>query len=109
LPCRLRIEVRKGDDLATRSAIPQPLADDSLHRQFGPLNIVNANPDPVRVPEIELGKVRMKVLLFAVLIYALHASFEHRIEIFHGVRMHKTAAGDVFAVNVVDAFVPPER
>jgi len=45
-----------------------------LERPRGPLLIVDASRDAVGVPEVEFGKVAVKVLLAAVLI--AHASLE---------------------------------
>jgi hypothetical protein len=65
----LRLVVGRSGRAATRSAIPEPLADDAGHGPLGPLYVIDADADPVRVPEIELRKVSVKVLLLAVLIY----------------------------------------
>jgi hypothetical protein len=42
------------------------------------------------VAEIELSNVAVRVLLAAMLIDALHATLEHRVEAFNGIRVDET-------------------
>ena len=48
---------------STSRSIGQPLADDTGKRPIGAHGIVSSKPDPVVIPEIELRKVAMQVLL----------------------------------------------
>ena len=48
-------------------SISEALPDDALQRHLGSLGIVRAQPDAEAIPEIELGKVAMQMLLSAVL------------------------------------------
>src|ERR1700681_1766461 len=66
----------------TSGAVRQALADDSFERALGALHIVHAEPHAVAIPEIEFRQVAVQVLLGAMLIHALHATLEDRIEAF---------------------------
>jgi len=63
--------------LVSRS-IGEPFPDFTTDRAIGPLDIVNAESDPIIVPEIELGKVTMKVFLAYVLIDPIDPALENR-------------------------------
>ncbi len=70
-----------------RPPIGKPLAFDARHSAVSALSIVHAKCNAVAVPEVELGKVAVKVLLPAMLIDALHSALEDREVAFDGVRM----------------------
>jgi len=53
-------------------------------------HVINAKPNAVIVPEIELHKIPMQMLLFAVLISAAHSAFENREVAFNGVGVNIT-------------------
>jgi hypothetical protein len=94
-----------------RISIGEPLADDASNRAFGASIIVDAEGGAIAVPEIELGKVAVKVLLAAMLIDAFHPAFEDGKEAFDGVGRYHTAIigfADIFLLAVVDALVAGE-
>jgi|SRR5271165_5333456 len=62
--------------LAASRSIGQSLAGGTAQRAIGPFNIINAESNPVAVPEIELGQITMKVPLGAMLIDPDHAALE---------------------------------
>ena len=62
--------------------ISQPLADDAFERAISALSVVDAEFDTVRISEIELREIAVKMLFAAVLIDALHAALEDRIVAF---------------------------
>jgi len=61
-----------------RRPISQTLSNDALYGAFSSLNVVYAQPNTIAIAEIELREIAMQVLLFAVLIHALHAALEDR-------------------------------
>ena len=83
--------------------IGQALARDALDRNFRAVGIAVAEPDAVIVAEIIFRQVAMQMLLFAVLIDALHAAFEDREETFR--RIGVNIAASVFLRGVLDRFV----
>src|SRR5437899_1424112 len=99
-----------GHSVMSRS-IGEPLADDTFQRAFGAAHVVYAQLGAVAIAEIELGKIAVQVLLFAVLINADHAALENRKIAFGGVGMR--LAADIFLRRVVHGFVAgklgPER
>jgi hypothetical protein len=50
-----------------RPAVGETLADDALQRPRSPRRVIDAQRDAVRVPEVELSGVAVKVLLRAML------------------------------------------
>lgn len=67
--------------------IREPLstgADDSAVRA---LLVVNSALDSVRIAEVKLRKITMKVLFAAVLVNAFHAALEDRVIAFRRVRV----------------------
>ena len=85
----------------TRPPIGQALALDARKGLGGAVCIAGAKGGAVVVPEIELAKVAVQVLLAAMMIDALQAALEHRKEeAFNGVRMN--VATDVFLGAVID-------
>src|SRR5712671_4761230 len=86
-----------------RRSIGESLPDDALQRPLSALYIVNAKSNAIAVAEIELGQISVQMLLFAMLIDALHATLEDRIIAFNGVGVGATA--NVFFLAVVDSFV----
>jgi len=60
----------------TNSPICKTLADDSRHKPIGALCIFAAESRAVRIAEIELSDVAVKVLLAAMLVDALHPALE---------------------------------
>ena len=59
-----------------RYSIGQPLALDAPQRPLGTGFVLDAQPRPIVVPEVELSKVAVQVLLGAVLIGTPHAALE---------------------------------
>ena len=66
-------------------SIGEAFADDALERQLCEVNVVDAEPDAEAIPEIELGKVAMQMLLATVLVDAAHPALKDREEVFEGV------------------------
>jgi hypothetical protein len=66
-------------------SISEPLSNDAANRASASLHIINAKSDPVAVPEVELGKIAVKVPLGTVLIDAGHPALEDREKAFDGV------------------------
>src|ERR1700680_3973528 len=62
----------------TSRSIREALANDTLDRPLSAFDVVNPEPHAVAVAEIELGKISVQVLLFAMLIDALHTALEDR-------------------------------
>ena len=56
----------------TRRPIGQTLPNDAFHRAFGALYVIAAEPHAVVIAEIELRQISVQVLLFAMLVDALH-------------------------------------
>ena len=71
-PCRFRLRLwvllfgHTGCGPSMSRSIGEALTDDALECQFGPLHVVEAEPYAKAVPEIELGKVAMQMLLATV-------------------------------------------
>jgi hypothetical protein len=84
--------------LATSPPIGQSLAARTLDRASGALGIVNSELDAVRVAEIELSEVAVKVSLAAMLIDARHTALENAEEAFDGLRVSVAANPFFFAV-----------
>src|SRR5713101_6021429 len=59
---------RLNDHLPTSRSIGESLADYAADRAISALSIINAELDPVTIPEIEFGKVAVQMLLADVLI-----------------------------------------
>jgi hypothetical protein len=70
------------------------------------LGVVNAQPDAVRIAEIELGEIAMQMLLAAVLVGSDHAALEKREIAFCAV--HTRIAARPFFFTMVDALVAGE-
>src|SRR5579859_1256494 len=77
----LRLSPYGGLSVMSRS-IGQPLADCALNRPCGALNVIYAQRNAIGIAEIVFAQIAMQVLFGAVLIDALHAAFEDRIEAF---------------------------
>src|SRR5260370_6028589 len=58
----------------TRRLIGETLPNDALKRPLGALYIVHTKTNTVAISEIELRKISMQVLLFAMLVDAFHAT-----------------------------------
>ena len=72
--------------LALRSRfIGQSLPFDAEQRAVGALDVVDAEPNAIGVPEIKLGQIAVKMLLAAMLIDADHAALENAVIAFDGV------------------------
>jgi hypothetical protein len=86
--------------------IGQPLAFDANDRAVGASHVMIAGFDPVRVTEIELGEIAMKMLLAAMLIDADHPTLEDRVISLNGIGIDLLAAHAVsvavFAARMVD-------
>ena len=70
------------------------------------LSVIDAKPNAVRIPEIELVQIRLQMILAAVLIDADHAALENAKEAFDGVCRGRAAS--IFAVAVVDGLMVGE-
>jgi hypothetical protein len=81
----------------------------ALNRADGALCVVNAELSAVRVAEIELGEVAVKVTLAAVLINAFHATLENRVIALNRVRVdlrtRLAVCVAIFAARVIDNVV----
>lgn len=64
----------------TRPPIREALADDAFHRAKGARLIVDAKCNTIAVSEIKFSEIAMQVFFGAMLINALHAAFENRID-----------------------------
>ena len=80
--------------------IGEALADDALHGQRGALYVVYAQRNAIGIAEVKLAQIPVQVLLFAVLVDALHTAFENRIETFNGVGADDVAFAFREAVHV---------
>jgi hypothetical protein len=66
-------------------SIGEPLAYDTTDRAFSALDIIDAESDPVVMPEIELSEIAVKVLLADVLVGSIDAALKDGKEIFCGI------------------------
>ena len=69
-----------------RQSIGKPLADNYLQRAICTLYVVNSKRRPLTIPEIELSKIAVKVLLGAVLVDTFHSALEDAEIAFDGNR-----------------------
>jgi hypothetical protein len=69
----------------TSRSIGQPLADCTLNRAGGTLNVIYAEPNAVGIAEIELAQISVQMFFTAMLVDALHAALEDRIVALNGV------------------------
>jgi len=78
LPPPTRSEWRLGFDfpLPTSRSIGEPLALGTYERSIGAGLIVDAEPNSVVVPEIELGQIPPQLLLAHMMIHAVDAALE---------------------------------
>ena len=89
--------------------IGEPLADDTGQELVGALGVIDAERHTIAVPEIELGQIPIQVVMAAMLIDTLHATFEDREKALDGVGMDSAIqAGNVLAVHVLDDTVTGE-
>lgn len=84
-------------------SIGEPLTYDTTDRTFGALNIINAEPGPVVVAEIEFCEIAMQVLLTNVLVGSINAALEDREKVFCGVG--RCIAANLFLLGVSDGAV----
>jgi hypothetical protein len=87
-------------------SIGEPFPDDTTDRAIGPPDIVNAQRDPIVMPEIELGEVTVKVLLAHVLIDPINPAFQDREEILGGIG--RCVSPHVLFLSVIDGAVTGE-
>jgi hypothetical protein len=92
--------------LATSPPIGEALSARTLDCPAGALGIVNPELDAIRIAEVELGEVAVKVPLGAVLIDAGHSALEDREIAFNGVGV--SIAAHPFLAPVIDGFVTSE-
>jgi hypothetical protein len=71
-----------------RLPVNQPLSHNACQREFGARNVIEAGLDSMRIAEIELGKVAVKVFFAAMLVDAFHTALENRVIAFDGVRIY---------------------
>ena len=57
------LERRADNSRATSCFLGQALAEAALQREIGASGVVNAQPDKVRIAEIELGQIALQVTL----------------------------------------------
>ena len=86
--------------LRISSLIRESLANDAPKHALGAPLVINAKRDALIIPEIELGKIAVKMALRTVLIDALHATFEDREIALDGVGVNFAAS--VFTAIVAD-------
>ena len=84
-------------------SIGQAFSDDAFQGAFRAPFIVDAQRTAGIIPEIELGKIAVKMFFLAMLINALHAPFENTEIALGGIGVN--VASDVFARRMVDALV----
>ena len=86
-----------------RRTIGQAFANDAFERTIRALHVINAQPDPVAVAKIKLGKIAVQVFFLAMLVNAFHAALEDRIVAFDRVAVNDRTVfrvADVFASGV---------
>jgi hypothetical protein len=76
---------------STSRSIGQPLADNTPYDKIGAGAVVNAEPQAVVVPEVELSSVAVQMGLPAMLVDADHSPLEDAVEAFDGVGVDFTA------------------
>ena len=91
----------------TSCSIGEPLALGPYERPIGAGLIVDAEPNSVVVPEIELGRVAMQVRLADVEVAAVDPALEDREVVFGGVGVPKRTP-HVFLRGVINGTVPRE-
>ena len=69
-----------------RPSIHQALALGALNDPRRARRVIDAKSSAVRISEIELRQIAVKMLFAAMLIHPLHPALEDRIEAFDGVR-----------------------
>ena len=81
--------------------ISEPFPYHSTKEFFGPLSVINASGDALAIAEIKLCQIAVKVIFLAMLIDALHATFEDREKSFHGVSVDgRIGKGNIFALTM---------
>ena len=68
--------------------IGEPLTYNTSKELVGPFSIVNAPGDALAIAEIKFGQIAVKVAFLAMLIYALHTTFEDGEKAFYGIGMN---------------------
>ena len=104
---RLSVGRRRVPPRETSCSIGEPLALGTYERAIGAGLIVNAEPNSVVVPEIELGRVAMQVRLADVEVAAVDPALEDREVVFGGVGVPKRTT-HVFLRGVINGTVPRE-
>ena len=66
--------------------ISEPLTYHAAKEFIGSLGIINAPGDALAIAEIKLRKIAVKVLFLAMLVYALHTTFEDGEKALYGIR-----------------------
>lgn len=83
--------------------VSEPLPDYPFQEFFSPRGVVGSLSTPMIVPEIELRKIAVKMLFFAVLVHAFHASLEDREVPFRAVGVDGAICqGDILSIAVLD-------
>jgi hypothetical protein len=90
----------------TSRSIGEALPNDAFDCPFGSLHVVHSESDAIAVSEIVLGKISVQMLLAAMLVDALHPTFEDRIEAFDGIGVD--VAANVFLLTMVHALMAGE-
>ncbi len=83
--------------LATSRFVSEPLPDHPFKELFSSRGVVNSLSTPMIIPEIEFGKVAVKMLFLAVLVNALHAALEYGEIVLSAIHVH----GVVFWADVL--------
>ena len=97
---RLALNLKSG---LVRLPVHQPLAFNAFDRGKGAVDVAVAERHAVIVAVVELGKIPMQMLLFAMLIHAAHSALEDREVAF--CRIGVNVIADVFASGMFDGFV----
>src|ERR1700729_1832529 len=87
----------------SRPRVSEALSNDTLDCSLSALHVVNTKTDAIAIAEIELRKIAVQMAFAAMLVNALHAAFEDRIESFDGIGMDVPA--NVFLAAMVHALV----
>lgn len=87
-------------------SIGESLADNAAQGAAGPLNIINAESDPLVVTEIELGEIPLQVLLADVVIHADDSALQNREIAFD--RIGVRVAAHVFLRGMIDGLMAGE-
>ncbi len=89
--------------LATSCSVGQPLAFGASHGERSPLNVVDAQPDPIAVTEVEFRQIPVQMGFAHMLIDAVNPALKDREIAFRGVGVG--VIPDVFLGGMVDGLI----